>query len=1266
MSSFDDIFGDTSDLMAATTPSTSGTSVPSSSISLEGLGLDDLDLGDLKPSTSSTPAVTSDPSDFLDWLDQKPTTTSTATPTPAVPVVEVSNSASAAIADPFSLDDDLPIAPAAPSASPGNPFAGAIPPSVPVSTPAPVTPVPATVLSADPNVFSAPPPMPVATTKQPTPSHSNPKSASATTSQTNATPPHSVTHSSISAAPLTAVPTPPHSATHTSISSATAFSATAPPSPPHSNKTPPHSNKVSTPPQTTNGTSSSHKQVTPPHTNNPFAESGSQSAEAVVHSPTPPVITMTTECATAEAIKANGTTTNPSVAAGRVFDVRLDTLRSSYRQANKIPPSERLHAWNVLLEAKPQDPVSLSASAAPATDEMKKDAEAICSVLFGDATFCNVLKQEGVPVDAARLSMSEHVEQLLRALCATHKLVYYPKLGSLYTPLLALSSGDPLRPDIFGVMDAITTRLVPSLIAHVPSQAVAEARRPLMKLLLLYHDPTVALHLDHTLPQWNDGTLGILPDSWMSSLFEGTDHTNTMPLPALSNIWDCCVVNASSTYPSIIGVFIVLHAILQSKKRLLSLTNATTLRTVMMQLLVETLGQSPQLLQHVHDLIEKTPFSFCTKICDAGIEVKPLDTTKSTSRTNSTTNNSVTSPRTASKDQMDAANNGAAGMSKLSASFSSMNSKFFSGASKLTASIMTTGKSTASSSASSGSDADRLSSRSESFHLETAAVYFSMTISACEVIPSVFRGFKSACTEKIRYFIVDCRPEEYLRHGRIPTSFAFNSESLMDPSAFDAVMATLQPLKSSVHICILGHGYARHASHMIKDLNMPKSLVADMLAKDAAQINDAVMFLAKRGFPYVSVVEGGYASTHRFLTKSRLFSLSDLTDHDPKECDLCSQDAALKHKGGRSASHHSDEEDEYIQRTEGGVCLGRFGPDGRKRTSTAPRSSVTSPTTSYFSSMTSALKDSTKTMAAVSSKTLKAVPGSNMMSDAFKDSTSWMMKKAEAIHLNEVSSTMSSTVTSGMRSVVDVAANPATSLKKAANSFASTMGNAEPPMMPPMRSSSTTGPAAPVAAASSASMKSASASTAATKRAAPSKAKEAVFSIDDDDEEESDSFMGGGEPSADESETQSAAPVIIAHTVKKGGIADLKKGMQIRMPELLPLVSSPLFSCYKKKTRGTDTLMLPRHVVIAEGHIVVLKTDKVQEDVRYVRSCHHLSHIGRMTCMKKNALMVTLYLTYDDKNKQNSYEVQQRDAFIKVVRSSMEVLAAEQKADDEA
>ncbi|KAF0736610.1 hypothetical protein Ae201684P_001627 [Aphanomyces euteiches] len=1180
MSTFDDIFGDTSDLMGSSTLSNDATSSTNISMSIEGLGLDDLNLGEIKPSTDGSASIgagAADPSDFLDWLDQKPSTASIA----KEDIGEEKHEPSISDADMFTLDD-TPVSPSS------NPFAA--PPSNPVTTPAPVAPAPLAILKADTNVFSASPPMP-ASSKQPTPQHSNTQSELKAPSPPTTSHPPQGTGSVPQQAKFSSnkAPMPAHASSFSSQGNPSSLqlqgnfsSNKAPPPPVLSSPSPPHTNEPiqSTPPEEIVG------------------GSRVSSFEAFTTSP-----------------RTHSGASLPSTEAAKVND----NMRAAYRGTNKIPPPERLNAWTVLLEAKSLDPVTIVTHAAAASDDMKKDAQAICSILFNDATFCNLLKQEGVPVDAARLSMTDGVEQVLRAFCAHHKLTYAAKLGTIYTPLLALSNADPLRSDIFGLLDAVTLRLIPAVVAHIPHQIVADARRPLLKLLLLYHDPVIALHLDHTLPQWSEGTSGIVPDSWVSSLFEGSDHTDTMPLQALSNIWDCCIVNANSTYPSIIGLFIVLHAILQSKKRLLSLTNATTLRTVMMQLLVETLSQSPQLMEQVHELIEKTPFSFCTKLCDAGMD---LPSEKPSSRTNSSS--SMASPRTSSKERLENAN---PSMAKLGASLSSINSKFFAGASKLTASIMP-GK----------HEHDKPSSRSESFHLETTAVYFSMTISACEVIPSVFRGFRSTSAEKIRYFIVDCRPEEYLSRGRIPTSFAFNSESLMDPSAFDAVMATLQPMKSSVHICILGHGYARHANHLIKDLNIPKSLVADMLAKDAAQVNDAVMFLTKRGFPYVSVVEGGYASAHRFLSKSRLFSLSDLTDHDPKQCDLCQQDIALKNKG-RTSSSHSDEEDEYIQRTEGGVCLGRFGPDGRRRapTPSTPRPSTTSPSTasSYFSSMTNALKDSTKTMAAVSSKTLKAVPGSEKMSDALKNSGTWMMKKTESMSLNDVSTSM----TSGMKSVVDVAANPATMLKKAANSFASSLGNADVPMIPP------TSPQAAAAAVV------ANPSVAAKK---PS-AKEAVFSIDDDEEEEADSFIGGSEPS-DDPESHPTAPVIVPHSIQAGGIHELKKGMQIRMPELLPLVSSPLFSCYKKKARGSDTLMLPRYVVIAEGHIIVLKADKVQEDVSYVRSCHHLSHIARMTCMKKNALMVTLYLSFDSKQKQKSYEVQQRDAFIKVVRTSMEAL----------
>ncbi|KDO26140.1 hypothetical protein SPRG_08501 [Saprolegnia parasitica CBS 223.65] len=1196
MSSLDDIFGDCSDLLG----SSSTSAAPTSTYSLDGLGLDELGLGDVKATAAdalspTTAAITSDPSDFLSWLDAKPTS-----PESGVPKFDGPSS------DSFSFDSPLAVPPK-PAADTDCPFSLDDEPEAP----APVVPVSkATIVAKTDADFSSPPPAPVVTVKQPTPPTSVAPDASSTSSG----------NPFLNPAPTTTTnskpPTPAHSQPTAESKQATPTSSFSgiPPSPavPEGKPpTPPPSNKAAPPPIETN-TGSRHT-----------------SSFEVFTSPVGP-----------GSVSAYASRDGSKVPAN-------DELRAHYRSLNKIPVEERLQAWSTLLEAPP---VATKTMALGASELIRRDAQAVCSLLFADPAFCKGLETDGVSPDTARLSLTDHVEALILNACEKHAIAYTPGLATAFAPLLFLGGADPLRHDVFGIMDMVTLRLFPHLLAHVPLSHVALARRPLLKLLLLYHDPTIALHLDHTYPSWSEP--GLVPDQWLASLLEGHDHTTAIDLEVASRVWDCVVVNASSTYPSIVMVFVLLSAILGSKKRLLSLTNGPNLRSCMVQLFVETLSRHTTLLQNVHELIEKTPFSFCTKLCDAGMDVKCVVHAHELELVGD-------EPQAAAhKEQLEVPSKLTPTNSSSSSKFSltqlsSINTKIMAQASQLKSSI--TGK-------------NDESSRSDSFHLETPSTYFCMTISVCEVIPSVFRGFKSACTEKIRYFIVDCRPQEYLAHGQIPTSFHFNSESLMNPSAFDAVMATLQPMKSSVHICIMGHGHSRYASSMVKDLNLSKSDVADMVAKDAAQVNDAVMFLTKRGFPYVSIIDGGYASAHRYLAKSRLFSLSDLCDHDAASCTLCTQWQTLQSKGRSvsSASLLSDEENEYIQRSEGGVCLGRFGPDGRARTKSAtPSDSVTSPSSSsYFSSMTNALKDSGKTLTAVSGKTLNAVPGSSLMSGAFKDSKNWMMKKKESmdlggklsdakahLHLNELNMPSMNS----MRSVVDAAVkrdsalNPVTYVKKAATSIAATIGPLEAaatmsnaPQSPPVMtmSPSSKKPSAPSAAAT-----------------------EAVFSIDDDDDEEADDFLGAADGGDDEGDA-SVSVAVVEHVIEKGRVGDLKKGMQLRMHQLLPLVSSPLFSCYKKKIKGGATSMVPRHVVLAEDHILVLRPDKVQEDVTSVRSCHHLSHIARMTCMKKNALMVTLYYKVDEKQKQNSYEVQQRDAFIKVVRTSMEVLAAQTCSDD--
>lgn len=187
---------------------------------------------------------------------------------------------------------------------------------------------------------------------------------------------------------------------------------------------------------------------------------------------------------------------------------------------------------------------------------------------------------------------------------------------------------------------------------------------------------------------------------------------------------------------------------------------------------------------------------------------------------------------------------------------------------------------------------------------------------------------------------------------------------------------------------------------------------------------------------------------------------------------------------------------------------------------------------------------------------------------------------------------------------------------------------------------------------------------------------EEVFTIDDDDEEEQDDFVGGGGgghaatslPSSlrnrsfqrDGSVPEGATPSFVLHDVVKGHVCDLHKGMRVSRTQMLPCVESPFFSGYKKKKAGEKAVMLPRRLVLMENHLVVLKAERGADDVYMVKSCHSLAHLARMTCLKKNALMVTVYYKWkpseggDFVERRNAYEVQQRDEFIRAIKSAMD------------
>uniref|UniRef100_K3W7G3 Rhodanese domain-containing protein n=1 Tax=Globisporangium ultimum (strain ATCC 200006 / CBS 805.95 / DAOM BR144) TaxID=431595 RepID=K3W7G3_GLOUD len=549
-----------------------------------------------------------------------------------------------------------------------------------------------------------------------------------------------------------------------------------------------------------------------------------------------------------------------------------------------------------------------------------------------------------------------------------------------------------------------------------------------------------------------------------------------------------------------------------------------------------------------------------------------------------------------------------------------------------------------------------------------------MTLSTEEVIPQVFQSFQAPIVdEKIRFFILDCRAADELRDGQIPTAFHFDPDAVTDRQVVDQVLATLNPMKSKVHLVIMGHGYGRIADEIrlqqeklaqqaplsapVGSSQSPFTLKEDFFAAyatDLTRVNSALLFLTKQGFPHVSILEGGFAAAHGQLFHSSAFTVDDLIDHNAPQCSFCQHHRSMAAPGtgvpgisssplpmgalnGTGDADHLTNGADFKQE-----------PSSRTTSSTASRgnSSSTMPAqkpahtgeldakslfdvhagpsgSSYFSSFAGALKTSGKTFM--------------NPADSLKDSTKWLMKKTVTTNdgaskseskdgvasassdrasmtsaLPKFNKIRSSLVAMGSESLDMLKKAEQVTIAKTRLPFGSSMSPASSPnVKPPSTGSSGTPPAA---ASTRADARTASGSSSGARNASFKKSEEEVFTIDDDEEEEQDDFVGGG--GGDSSRTSSSssarnesfsgrngatgdanAAAFVLHSVEKGHVGALKKGMRVSRVQMLPCVESPFFSGYKKKKTDARVSMLPRRLVITENHLVVLKAERNLDDV---------------------------------------------------------------------
>ncbi|DAZ99791.1 TPA: hypothetical protein N0F65_001300 [Lagenidium giganteum] len=953
--------------------------------------------------------------------------------------------------------------------------------------------------------------------------------------------------------------------------------------------------------------------------------------------------------------------------------------RKTFLETGSITATSRLAVWKHAIqgggakEAVSMYAVQTTPLDLPSQALLRKDVESMCATVFRSATHAEAMKASGDGADSAELLFIDNAEILLTYTCKKLGFDYCAGMASTFAPLAAVSGSDPLRLEVIETLTAVCHRVLPHLRQQHGLRDIALVRRPFLKWLLLYHAPAMAFHLDQHFHHWIDDDGGVIPDTWLASMFE-TEHEPDVD--ALVRIWDCCLLIESATVdPSCMMVFIITHLIMRAEKKLLRMAGEQ-LRHCMGQTLADALkDKSDQFVPSVVKLVHNTPPDFSARLRDAS-NLPPPEPAAATAGADA----AAAKPTSKGFSLIAASTNG---VKELSSMMIDVPTKLL----LRPLSMLSPTKDDAGNAA--------VAASQELFNQllrEDGGASITMKLPVSTVIPQVFHSFQAHVEgEKIRYFLVDCRASDEARQGQIPTAFHFDPDAVTDPKVLDQVQATLNPMKNSVHLCVMGYGYGHVARELKRELTKAEAAAAtgstatassavaaspfslqenffEAYAKDISRVNATVLYLTRQCFPYVSVLEGGYAEAHEHLYHSDKFELHDLLDHDSAQCLLCQHERTQAPPPAAVQSQPTRRDSSTNSQTSTGAT-----DDGQKVRDLDARSLFDAHTqsNSYFSGLTGALKTSGKTLMSPA--------------DSLKDGTKWLMKKASDSKsggaspggsggasspsalpkFGKLRSSLSHLGAEGLdllKKEADHAVSMKNQMKKA---FGASSGSSKPSSSTPTAPTSHHGAAAGGAASAGH----------AERNASFQKSEEEVFTIDDDDEEEQDDFVGGGNARTASSSSFSGsargdsfgsnsgdAPSL--HEIQKGCIKDLRKGMRISRLQMLPCVESPFFSGYKKKklppaTNGAPVRasMLPRFIVIAEGHIVVLKAERKVDDVYVVKSCHKFAHLARMTCLKKNALMVTLYYKWkndggDVVEKRNAYEVQQRDEFIKGIAMS--------------
>lgn len=173
----------------------------------------------------------------------------------------------------------------------------------------------------------------------------------------------------------------------------------------------------------------------------------------------------------------------------------------------------------------------------------------------------------------------------------------------------------------------------------------------------------------------------------------------------------------------------------------------------------------------------------------------------------------------------------------------------------------------------------------DSYHVSDIGV--AVEVKASEVIPIICGRSTS---KDLKFILVDCRPEMSQNEGRFATSVS--ASSLTDVDKLETLEALFEKLRGAVHIVVMGEGFSAFPQLYHHQLSRNESHLA---REDHARTQNCAHFFIKRGYPFVSILDGGFAAAHAYISRHSTDSDPDsdpltpssvLVNHDPRESKL--------------------------------------------------------------------------------------------------------------------------------------------------------------------------------------------------------------------------------------------------------------------------------------------------------------------------------------------------------------------------------------------